>query len=176
MRTFSFVLLAEAVAVAACGGKAVVDGTSGGGGQTGASTTTSTHTITSTTTSTGSGGSGSCPDPFFGIGSMCTSPGATCELELSCCGQHAICQNGTWQNGGPYCQQDCPTPCGSGAFGCVAGALCVVAETDIGTGYLCAANPCSAAPSCACAGSVCPSYLSCMNVSGNSVSCACPNC
>ena len=173
MRALPLLLCAATGAIAARGGKAVVDGTSGSGGQAGSSTTT-THTITSTTTSTGSGGHGACPAPFFGTGSICDSPGAMCELELSCCGQHAVCQNGTWQDDGAYCQLDCPIACGPAQFGCVTGALCVVAETDVGIGYLCAADPGGGTPSCDCTGSVCPGYLSCMNASGDSVHCACP--
>ena len=167
MRQLQFVLLATGLCLVACGGKAVMDGSSGGGGEAGSTTTTSS----------GNGGASACPEPFPGLGAACTTDGATCPLELSCCGAHALCQSGIWTFGGPDCAEDCPTSCGPSGLGCVAGALCVATGTEGGSSQRCVANPCPGEATCLCAGSLCqPSGLTCLTVTGNVVLCNCPNC
>jgi hypothetical protein len=171
MTSLQGVLWAAGFCIAGCGGKAVIDGWNGAGGEGGSSTTTA-----STTTTTGTGGASSCPEPFPALGAPCYTPQLTCALELACCGAHGLCWNGTWINAGPYCSEDCATFCGSSLFGCLDGALCVIESTgSTVVGYRCAANPCSGPPSCDCAAAVCQANNHvCTSVSNTTVSCASP--
>jgi len=168
MRTFLASL--AALALAACGGNVVVDGTGGTGGTGGSTSTTSTSSSSSSSSTTSSSSSSSgtvttCPDPFPGVEAPCTEEGQVCGVPLACCGGHATCTGGRWTYQEQPCAQPCGLDCGPDGFSCQGGALCValIGET---TRYQCAADPCAGAPlACSCAQPLCANgMLTCNNI------------
>lgn len=185
MRTF--LSSTAALALAACGGNVVVDGspgTGGTGGTGGATATSSTTSTSSSTTSTSSSSSTSstsstsgtssssgsvtgCPDPFPGVEAPCSQEGQSCSVPLACCGGSVTCTNGFWTYRENPCGLPCGQPCGPDDFTCSAGTVCValIGET---TRYYCAEDPCAGAPlACSCAGQLCTSWaMACNNTQG----------
>jgi hypothetical protein len=110
--------LAAVMAVAACGGSVVKEGTGGGAG-TGASTTGSDASTSTGTSTTGSGGStstGPCPlSPPTGSTSCAGVPDQLrCtygDSVLPDCRTPWLCINGSWETTGTGCSE--PTDCGN---------------------------------------------------------------
>lgn len=169
-------------ALAACGGKVVVDGTGGAGGTGGTggmftssgcldcttttTTTATTTTTTTSTTSTSSSGNPACPDPFPGIFTKCDVEGMECPIPLACCGGDALCKGGFWQYIGPFCDQPCAPDCGPDGFACTPGAVCVAHIGPITT-YQCEKDPCPNGLACSCAEPLCAEQMmSCNNIQG----------
>jgi hypothetical protein len=105
----------------------------------------------------GAGGGDACPVLEPNDGDPCTTPGLTCILTATCCSPMATCSGGHWSVAPPDCQQPCLS---CGPVNCGTNAVCINVEGGLSSPlqYFCAANPCDGqSPSCACAGSLCPS-------------------
>jgi hypothetical protein len=184
--------------VVACGGSVAVNAASGSG--TGGATTSTVTTIASTTSSSGSAStsasssststasstsasssststsssstSGSPPncDTFgaVGAGLQCSQEGASCLMPYSCCGAGIRCTAGVWTANPPTCGEAC-FDCGDG-LAC-GGGICVH-DTSVYDFYQCVPNPCSGAPDCTCAASVCGmNFEQCVSTVGSTVTC-----
>jgi hypothetical protein len=189
MRTAVYSFLVGAAALAACGGRVVVDGAPGEGGAGGrpgvavsaqavavsaqavsAQAVSAQATSASASSSAGSAGGGiTCGgDPFPGIGAACDIPPKDCAVPFACCMAEAHCKQGTWQINSLSCQpNDCVVSCQPGGFfgfNCVAGAVCVERTTDKTT-YQCRKNPCAGPLDCACAQPYCAEQgLKCVGI------------
>jgi hypothetical protein len=154
------------VALPACGGKVVLDGSgsSGNGGAT-----------TGTASSGGGGGAPSCPCPMFppAEGSTCACAGASCPYDQ--CAEDgpfttATCTAGAWSLAVASCML---VPCGEKA--CPPGDVCLHVEGGAPANLSCIPDPCGASPlACSCATSVCPD--DCLSGSGTDLFCGCDNC
>jgi hypothetical protein len=111
-----------------------------------------------------------------GIGGPCNQPGVECYVSHSCCGEHAVCQNGMWlpSPNGPFCNHPC-NPCGPDMpFACDPGNLCVDHNFGGNHTYVCAHDPCPPSQlNCSCAQSVCQmgTVMDCAMAAQNTVTC-----
>ena len=162
MRILACWLLPACIALTACGGKVVVDGTNstGGTGGTGGTSSSSSNSASvsasssSASASSSSGAGGGCPSAFPGIGASCDQEGLICNVPNACCGGQAVCKGGIWTFDSPLCDGPCAPDCGPDGFACEIGTLCV-AFLGKSTTYQCSVSPCFEKLSCGCADSLC---------------------
>lgn len=167
--------------LAACGGKAVVDGEPSGSG--GASSPSSSSVGGSVSTGASTGGD-DCPGTPFCPASAPTpetpcacDEGLFCEYD-QCAAVGSIngyqCDDGIWRviTAG-MCEQ---TPCPNGTF-CQLGEVCLIEDSGFQLTLSCAPNPCGPlAPSCDCAAELCSDDFVCVSTDATSVTCECINC